>query len=134
MLNKKFLLSFVLIFVLAMLEGGIMHGMILAPEYAALVNLFRPHDQQEAMMPFLLLAHVFLAGGFVWIYLRGKEDKPWLGQGLRYGLAVAVLAAWPIYLIYFCVQPMPGMLVFKQMLFDTIGYMVMGAALAAMNK
>ena len=32
-----------------------------------------------------------MAGAFTWIYARGVENKPWLGQGLRFGVAVAFL-------------------------------------------
>jgi hypothetical protein len=81
-------------------------------------------------MVWMLIAHVIMAGAFVWIYSRGKESKPWLGQGLRFGLAVALLAVVPIYLIYYVVQPQPGMLVAKQIVFDTILTLVVGAVAA----
>jgi len=38
----------------------------------------------------MILAHVILAGAFVWIYSRGVEAKPWLAQGFRFGLAIAL--------------------------------------------
>ncbi len=79
----------------------------------------------------MLLAHVLLAGAFAWIYARGREDgKPWLGQGLRFGLAVALLTVVPTYTIYFVVQPTPGMLAVKQMLFDGVLLLVLGAIVA----
>ena len=81
-------------------------------------------------MMWMLLAHVVLAGAFVWIYARGMEAKPWLGQGLRFGLAVALLTCVPYYLIYYSVQPLPGMLVVKQIVFDTIATMILGVAAA----
>jgi hypothetical protein len=55
----------------------------------------------------MLLAHVFLAVGFVWVYVKGKENKPFLIQGIRYGAAIAVLTTIPTYLIYYAVQPRP---------------------------
>lgn len=30
-----------------------------------------------------ILAHVIMSGAFAWIYARGNEAKPWLGQGIR---------------------------------------------------
>jgi len=48
----------------------------------------------------MILAHVFIAVGYTWIYVRGKEAKPWLGQGVRFGLAVAVLSTIPTYLAW----------------------------------
>jgi hypothetical protein len=78
----------------------------------------------------MLLAHVILAGAFVWIYARGVEAKPWLGQGLRYGVAIALLTIVPTYLIYYAVQPMPGSTVAKQILFDGVLVLILGAVTA----
>lgn len=133
-MNKKSLISVAVMFVLSMLIGLVAHGMLLGPEYAGLPTLFRTPADQEGKFAYMLIAHVFLAVAFVSIYLRGREDKPFLVPGIRYGVAVAMLTAIPIYLIYYAVQPMPGMLVFKQILFDSIGYVLMGIVLAALNK
>ena len=79
----------------------------------------------------MLLAHVLLAGAFAWIYARGREPgKPWIGQGLRYGIAVALLTVIPTYTIYFVVQPMPGMLAIKQMLGDGVLLLLLGLLVA----
>jgi glucose uptake protein GlcU len=132
--NKKSLISVSVMFVMSMLVGLVAHGILLAPDYLALPTLFRSAEDQNGTFFFMLLAHVFIAIGFVWIYVHGKEDKPFLGQGIRYGLAVAVLVAVPTYLIYYAVQPMPGIVAFKQILFDTVGYVLMGIVVAALNK
>jgi hypothetical protein len=57
-----------------------------------------------------------------------------LGQGLRFGLAVAVLMTIPMYLIYYAVQPTPGALAVKQIMFDTIATVLMGIAVAYLNR
>jgi hypothetical protein len=63
----------------------------------------------------------------VWIYERGiAPDKPWLGQGARFGIAAALLTVVPTYLIYYAVQPLPGALVVKQVVLDGIGMLVLG--------
>jgi hypothetical protein len=82
----------------------------------------------------MLLAHAFKAVGFTWVYRAGRDGRPWLGQGVRFGLAVAVLATIPTYLIYYAVQPMPFDLVVKQVVFDTIAMVVMGIVAAAVNR
>lgn len=73
---------------------------------------------------------VSAAVAFVWIYRQGREDRPPVGQGLRYGLAVAALAVVPKYLIYYAVQPLPGALVVKQIVLDTIVVVVIGIVVA----
>jgi len=49
---------------------------------------------------------------------------------LRYGIAIAVLMTIPTYLIYYAVQPIPGALVAKQIVFDTIAALIMGIVVA----
>ena len=55
----------------------------------------RPMPEVWNRFPLMLLAQLLTAVGFTWIYLKGKEDKPWLAQGIRYGLAIAVLDDHP---------------------------------------
>jgi uncharacterized BrkB/YihY/UPF0761 family membrane protein len=131
---KKRVISVIVIFILSMAIGFLVHATLLAPRYAQLANLFRQGQDAENYFPYMLLAHVFLAVGFVWIYVKGQENKPFLLQGIRYGVAVAVLTTIPTYLIYYAVQPMPGTLVFQQIMLDTIGVVLMGIAVAWLNR
>ena len=78
----------------------------------------------------MLLAHLLMAGAFTWIYSFGREAKPWLAQGVRYGIAVALLAAIPGYLIYYAVQPLPGAMVVKQAIFSSVLMVVLGIIVA----
>ena len=131
----KFVLSVVIMFVVSMALGFAVHAVLLGPEYAKLTPaLFRPEADAQRYFPVMLLAHVFIAIGFTWVYRMGREDKPWLGQGLRFGLAVAVLTTIPTYLIYLAVQPMPEALVIKQIAFDTVAMLVMGVVVALANR
>ena len=97
-MNAKFLIAWVVILVLSMVAGIVVHGMLLQPDYMA-TNLMRPEAEQQQYMVWMIVAHVIMAGAFVWIYSRGKEARPWRGQGLRFGLAVALLAVGPLYMI-----------------------------------
>ena len=132
-MNKKFLIAWLVIFVLWMIGGFVVHGTLLNADYQAMGTM-RPEAEQQSMLPLMLLAHAILAGGFVWIYARGVENKPWLGQGLRFGLAVACLAVIPIYLIYYVVLPTPGSVACKQIVFDTILTLILGAVVAFLYR
>jgi len=131
--NKKFFIAWLVLFVVFMVGGMLVHGMLLSDEYMA-TGLMRPEAEQTGMMGWMILAHVLLAGAFTWIYARGVENKPWLGQGLRFGLALALFATVPIYLIYYCVQPMPEMLVIRQIAYDTILMLFAGAVIAFLYR
>ncbi len=128
-MNKKFLIAWLVLFIVYMAGGIVVHGVLLADDYAA-TGMMRPEAESQAMMGWMLFAHVLMAGAFTWIYARGVENKPWLGQGLRFGLAVALLCVVPIYIIYYVVQPIPGELAAKQIVFDTILTLILGAVVA----
>jgi hypothetical protein len=97
-------------------------------------KLFRTPEESQGYFHYMILAHVFLAGALVWIYSRGVEPTPWLGQGLRFGVAVALLTVIPTYLIYYVVQPMPGMHVVKQIIFDGALVLVLAAVVAFLYR
>jgi hypothetical protein len=99
-----------------------------------LTGLFRPQGEEQKYFPLMILAHVILSGAFVWIYARGVEAKPWLAQGVRFGIAVALLTIVPTYLIYFVVQPIPGEVVFKQITFDGVLLVILGTIVAWMYR
>jgi hypothetical protein len=133
-MNQRFLLAWLVVFIAWFLGSFVVHGVLLRDDYKSLSNLFRPEAEAQKYFALMLLAHVLLSGAFTWIYARGVEPKPWLGQGVRYGIAIALLTTVPGYLIYYVVQPLPGMLVVKQIVFDGILMLILGAVVAFMYR
>lgn len=135
-MNKRFLISVVALLVTSMVLGLVVHGMLLGADYAKLVpsGIFRSREDSQQYFVWMLLAHVLIAIGFTWVYRAGRDSRPWLGQGVRFGLAIAVLATIPGYLIYFAVQPLPMSLVVKQIVFDTVAMVILGIVAAAVNR
>ena len=133
-MNNKFVVSVIVMTVVSFALGFVVHGWLLGPDYKALGALFRPEADQMSFMGFMIVAHVLIGLGFTWIYRMGREAKPFLGQGVRFGLAVAVLAIIPTYMIYYAVQPIPGNVVAKQIIFDTIAMVLMGIVCAWLNQ
>lgn len=131
---SKSIISVIVIFVLSMALGFVVHGLLLGDDYAQLSGLFRTPEDSQRYFPFMLLAHLLFAIGFVWIYRAGREDKPFIAQGVRYGIAVALLVTAPMYLIYYAVQPMPAVTVIKQIVLDSIGMVVLGVVVAWLNR
>jgi drug/metabolite transporter (DMT)-like permease len=134
-MNKAFVWSVVAVFVTAMLLGFVVHGVLLHKDYERLVpNLFRGEADAQAHFVYMLLAHVIMAIGVTWVYRMGRENKPWLAQGIRFGIAIALLSTIPLYLIYFAVQPLPSDLVAQQIVYDTIAMVILGIVTAAVNR
>lgn len=133
-MNKKFLISWVVVFIVWMAGSFAIHGVWLGESYAALGALYRPDEAQMELFYLMLIAHILLAGAFVWIYQRGNEDKPWVSQGVRFGLAIALLAPIPMYTIYYVVQPLPGDMVVRQIVGETVLLIILGIVVAFLNK
>ena len=133
-MNKKFLISWVVVFVVWMAGSFVVHGVLLGDGYAQLASLFRTQEDTANYSHFMLIAHVLMAGAFVWIYQRGNETKPWMQQGLRFGIAIALFAPIPTYMMYYVVQPMPGAFVVQQALYDGALVVILGLVVAFLNK
>jgi hypothetical protein len=133
-MNKRFLRAWLVVFIAWFIGSFIVHGVLLHADYAQLSSLFRKEAEAQNFLPLMLLAHVIMSGALVWIYARGVEARPWLGQGIRYGVAIVLLTTLPFYLIYYVVQPMPGATVVKQIVFDGILVLILGAIVAFMYR
>ena len=134
-MSPRFWISVVVVFVVALALDFVVHGVLLERDYAALApRLFRTPEDGQRYLPFMLLAHAFMAIGITWLYRGGRSGRPWTGQGLRFGIALAFYAVVPTYLIYYAVQPMPQALVAKQIVFDTIAVIVIALVAAAVNR
>jgi hypothetical protein len=129
-MNKKFIIAWIVLFIAWFMGSFVVHGVLLSSDYMQLTDLFRTEADQQKHFPLMILAHLILSGAFVWIYARGAEAKPWLAQGVRFGVAVALLTIVPTYMIYFVVQPMPGELVIKQIVFDGVLMIILGTIVA----
>jgi hypothetical protein len=133
-MNRRFFIAWIVIFIAWLAGSYAVHGVLLHADYQKVQGLFRPEAEAQRYFPLMILAHVIMAGAFVWIYSRGIEAKPWLAQGTRFGVAVAALSVIPGYLIYYVVQPMPGVHVLKQIVFDTILVLILGAITAFLYR
>lgn len=127
---KKFLLTVAAVFLTATLLGYVIHVVILGADYGSVGHLYR----DQPLFPFLLLGNLGFALGFAWLYAKGVEEKPWAGQGLRFGFAVWVLWAVPFFLIQYSGQPLPRSLVLKQIGLEFFDMLILGLIAAAVYR
>jgi hypothetical protein len=133
-MDRKFAISAAVVFVVWMALDFFVHGVLLYGDYASIPNVMRPPAEAQAKMPWMALAYVFMALAFTWIYLKGREDKPWLAQGVRYGVAVAFLSVIPTSLIYHVVTQVPLALALKQIVLGFIVIVIVAVVLAWLNR
>ena len=134
-MGKTYWLTVLVFFVAAMATDFVLHGVLLHADYLGIPGIMRTPEDSQQYFPLMLLAHVFIALTFVAIYQRGVEyHKPWAGQGLRFGVLVAFLTVVPTYMIYYVVQPMPPLLVGKQIVFDLVRTALLGLLVGWMYR
>jgi len=117
-MSRKYILAVVVAFVLLSGLGYLVHGYLLADAYGRFPNLWRSADETTKHMPYVLLANLITAAALVWIYERGRQDKPFLGQGIRFGIAMAALVPAAKFITYYAIQPIPHSIALHQILFD----------------
>jgi hypothetical protein len=133
-MRPRFWISGVVLFVVLFLSGFVVHGLILQADYAAQPQLMRTEADSQAHFGWMFVGNLLMGFGFTCIYRQGRDaGKPWPGQGLRFGLLLAVTFTAPMYLIYYVVQPWPGSTVVKQIGLETIVSLVVGLVAAVIN-
>lgn len=134
-MNAKAIISVVVLFILSMGLGFLVHGTLLFDEYSQLPNIYRSMEDSQGYFGFMIAGHVLIAVGLTWIYRMGhKPTKPWLAQGINFGLAIAVVSTIPLYLIYYAVQNAPQSLAMLQIAYDVPATVILGIVTAFINK
>lgn len=130
-MDKRFWVCGLVMSIAALLLGFIVHGLLLAQDYAALGAMFRSDGDSRHYMHWMVFAHVLVGFAMTWIYAQGFSDgRPSAMQGLRFGLAMALFSTVPGYLVYYAVQPLPASLVARQVVLGTIATVLLGLLVA----
>src|SRR5215831_13348360 len=130
----KFLLRTIVIAVALFALGFVGHQLLLGRDYAAIEPIMRNKTDMMAHMPFALINSLIFSAAMVWIYAQGRSAKPWLGQGLRFGVAVWAIASVPQYIANYTIEPWPGVFVIKILAWELIAALVLGVLLAGLSK
>jgi hypothetical protein len=133
-MDQRFWLATLAAFVTSFVLSFIGHGFLLAPDYMALQNVYRPPIFQPQYFILLLVAQLIAAGAMTALYRFGIEDRPYLGQGVRFGLLAAGISAVPYTLIAYAVTNITGALAIKQLILETIVVTAMGVAIAWFHR
>lgn len=131
---NKCIVSAIVMFVMAFALSYLAHGVLLYGDYMQMQSWMRPQAEVQNLMLYMVIAQALFGIAFAWIYVQGREDKPWLAQGVRFGIAIAALAIAPTYLIYHVVTPVPLIVAIKQIVYDTVRVVLMGVVVAWINR
>lgn len=134
MTTTKFLLRTFILAVAMFALGFVGHQVLLGRDYASIEPIMRSKQDMQAHMPFALISCLCFSGALVWIYSQARNSKPWLGQGVRFGVAVWAIASVPLYLTNYVIEPWPGVFVAKILAWEFVAVLVLGVLTARLAK
>ena len=129
---KRLVLTIIIVFVVSFFAGFFIHTIWLKQDYLLVENLYRPMGQEK--MLFIVLAYLCFSIGSVWLYAHGVEQKPWVGQGIRFGLAMFLVTTIPWFFITYAVQPYPLILIMKIILSEGVNKIFLGLVTALLYR
>jgi len=132
-MNKvRLVITIVVVFIVANFTGFFIHAIWLRQDYMPIASLYRPEGQEK--MAFIVLAYLAFAIGSVWAYAQGVENKPWLGQGVRFGIVLWLILTVPSFAIAYAVQPVPAILFAKQLISEFVAKILIGVITAILYR
>lgn len=128
MKDKKFWLGAVAVFVvLSILEFAVNAG-IMAGDYEATKQLWRPMEEMKIWLFYIVYA--FVAFFFTLIFSKGYEGKG-IAEGVRYGFYVGMMMAVPMAYGTYAAMPIDYSFALKWFIAGLIKYIILGIVLAA---
>ncbi len=132
--TKKLVGAMLAAFVILFVAGYLVHGVWLGKTYRDMTEggfSFRSQEALQHRLWIVWVSDLLYSALFAWVYSRGREPKPWLGQGIRFGILMALFTVVPASLNDYVVYNLPHMLVVEWMAAGFITLILMGLAVAA---
>ena len=134
---KKLIGATVAVFVILFVAGFLLHGVWLGATYREMRDSgfsFRPEEAMRHRLWLIWVSDALYSILFVWVYANGREEKPWVGQGIRYGVLMTLFTVMPSTINDYVVYNLPHRLVLHWIIAGLITLILMGLAVAAILK
>jgi hypothetical protein len=131
---KKLVLAIIVAYIVLMGTNYLVHSVWLMPDYDAIASSHRNIAGIMHRFWAMALGQFFFAAMFAYIYTRGRESKPWLEQGIRYGIVMTFMTVVPYSLSEYTVYVVNYMLVIKWMIAGGIQLIILGLIVAGICK
>ena len=128
---QKFLITFVVVFVVFNILSFLVHVLWLSSDYQQLASVWRI-DMDKYMWVSFVTA-VFYCFFFVFIFARGQENKG-IMEGIRYGLIIWAFYSIPVLYNQFMAYPISYSLVLKWLFGELVTVIILGVITALVYK
>jgi hypothetical protein len=131
---KKLVVATVSAYAWLMATGYLINGVWLMHDYMLTPDSWRPQAVMQHKFWIMWAAELLFTVMFVRVYSRGLEKKPWVGQGIRYGIVMSLLVMIPESLSEYVIYRVNHLLAIKWMVSGTAQFIVMGLIVAFVYK
>lgn len=131
---KKLALAIFATYVILMATNYVVHSIWLMPDYDAIPMSHRDILSIQHRFWAMLLGQFFFSAMFAYIYTRGRENKPWIEQGIKYAILVGCLTVVPTALSEYVVYVIPYRLAIKWMVAGGVQMLIAGLVVAWIYK
>ena len=123
---KKWIYASIAVFVVYSILEYIANQLIFMPSYP---EMFPGTPAEESLMlhrVWMYLGRAIFSVMFAFIYTKGFEGKAGFGEGLRYGLWIALLVPVPVFFRNLVISSAPGGLTVNGMLTSVLELIILG--------
>ncbi len=131
--TKRLLVSFVATYIVYNILGFLIHSVWLADTYASLAAVWRPEAEMTSKMWVFFVTRAFFCFFFCYIFARGYENKG-LGEGLRFGVIIALFYTLPVAYDSYVIYPIPYSLVLQWLFSGLVVSIILGIVVAMVYK
>jgi hypothetical protein len=117
-----------------MAYGFVVYGSLLASEFARYPGVFRPMDELNAKIPFMIAGTLAAMFALAYIYAKGYEGGSGIQEGLRFGALVGFFSAGYIAVGNYVVMNIGRRLAGSMALAGFVEWIAVGMALGLVYK
>jgi hypothetical protein len=131
--TKKWVITSLVIFVVATLLDFVIHMLILGGAYEATSHIWRPEAEMNSMMWFMWLSGLIWSFLFVYIFAKGYEGRG-IMEGVRFGLVIGLFFMISMSLGNYVTLPIPFSLALYWFIFGVIEIIILGILASILYK
>lgn len=131
---KQWITASVACFVVMAVLSFIEHGVLLTSWYNEFPHYWRSEADQASRMHWAYVGYLLFSALFTYIYTKGYEGKPGLGEGFRYGALVGALVGFPKMFLDHVMFPYQGKVILTWGISTFIICVVMGLVTAGIYR
>jgi Protein of unknown function (DUF1761) len=135
--TKRLIGAMVAAFAILFIAGFLVHSVLLGATYRQMREAgfsFRPEEAMRHKLWGIWISDALYSILFAWVYAKGREEQPWVAQGIRYGILMTLFTVVPSSINDYVAYNLPHQLVLHWMIAGLITLILMGVAVAAILK